>query len=326
MQPCNAGVANSNMRLSARNKPAEHPAEPPSLSIASLSHRLHMPVTDANTGSADCTMNHHRLMTTNQINLTSAPVLGLVLQQPSGQTHLAQRGQPKHKPAEAMHSQLGVQRHCNAAAHLATRPATSASYADVTRQQGASQGPRLTHRAEVRAEAVPSAATAVSSRCDHSQLDSWTQHAEGNRTAALTTAVPLEQLQSAEVAATSTAAVAAEDSSQRPGLQNSQAMAPAVAPRVDMQGLPGRGTLHSTGTATSGMQGNSCQPEAAHSDRSFVRHNEAESPWDSKENQPQAVTMARAVPGKGHNPAAALGAVKPSRPVSSSKVCPKPFI
>ena len=323
---CNAGVASSNMHLSARNRPAERPAELSHLPSARLSHRLHIPITDANAGSADSALEHHRYMTTNQPHLTDAPVLGPVSQQPSEQTHLTRKAQPAYKPAEAMQSQVEVQRQCSAAPDLASRPVISATYADVARQQGASQGPRLTHRAEIKTEAVLSAVTAVSSGCDHSQLDRLTQHAAGNRTAAMTSAVPLQQLQRGPTSATSTGAVAAEDQAFRTGLQNSQAAAPSVAaPAAGTHGLSARGTVPSTGAVSSSTQG-SCQYEAARSGSSSVRHSEADSPRDSKENQPQAVTMARAVQGKSHTPTAVLAAVKPSRPISSSKVRPRPLM
>ena len=317
-------MGNSSMRLSARYRLPEHQAEPSGLPSAPPTHGAYMPVSDANIGPADRCEDH--LVATHHVHLTNAPVLGPILQQPVAYNSSTSKLQPTSTAAEAASSsQADIRHQSGAATDLAS--ASGSALVGVSSQQGAFQLPRSKQDAEVTADAVSSAETAVRGRQDGAQLTDLASLAGNRKDPAIPCLPSLQRPPSSQQAAAIIAdhKGAGESLSAKPGLTDGQTAlagtAPAAVKLPSMRSTspPANAGMVQPGAITSDMQ-DRCPDQAIGSKGRVVRHAGRSAAAPSKENEPHTVTMARAVPGRSLNPSAALAAAKPSKPVSNSKV------
>ena len=284
-----------------------------------------MPVSDANIGPADRCEDHH--VATHHVHLTNAPVLGPILRQPVAHNSSTSDLQPASTAAEAASSsQADIRHQSGAATDLASAPGPA--LVGVSSQQGALQLPRSRQDAEVTADAVSSADTAVRDRQGGTQLTDWASHAGNRRDPAVTCRLRLQKPPSSQQVAAIVADCtgAGESVSATPELPDSQiASADAAPAAVKLSSV--RSTLRPTanagpmqvGVTTSDMQ-DRCPDQAVGSKGRVVGHAGRSAAASSKENEPHTVTMARAVPGRSLYSSAALAATKLSKPVSNSKV------
>lgn len=238
-----------------------------------------MPVTDANDGKP-ATGQHD--MAVGKVQVTKAPVLGPVLQQTAASQPSMQQLQPVFRTAAALSLHNEHRRHARAATDLASEASdcTAASQQNTHDLHGATQ---------------------------HTD----TQGCKGAPNAAGVGGTSYSAAHSSERAATQASDAAA------PQVNSCQAVTSASTAATVNQGpaAPACSGLPPAGLTKSGMHSRP-QPEVSGLS-SRPGGTRVAGTGQNNENDPQAITMARAVPGKAQVPAAA----KPCKPMSSSKVC-----
>lgn len=311
---------------------------------------MHMPGTDANIGKTASSAPRH--IATGHV--TTVPVMGTALQQAPQAQLSVDRLQPIHRAAEVP-LQIDLRRQTSAATDLASAPSVSTAMVGVSsqREPPTSQVPRSLQYAPFKAHAAPAAPTVPKSQEGVFQARISSNHAvakpDAEPTGVRTCTSQISNLQLPEVMhhAQAHGQVPAGAGFQPPLQYSYRQALTAVDGTGGAETAAARTDVTASAEQTMTRPKQSCQaagyladvsndaasartglyparlPKSVHGRRlassldSRLLGSCDDIRGPSKENDAQASTMARAVPGKGQTPAVAPAATKP---MSSSKV------